>query len=202
MFPELARDEVFRLETRRLWLRWPRPADAEALCELAGNPEAACMTATLPHPCRIEDAEYFIRRSREEAARGEALRFVVTLKSLPRSVIGAIGVEPRDGLPQLGYWLARSFRGMGYAREAAAAVTDAFFLLTGSEQLRAAVPPENTDSRGVLENLGFAPVERPKLAPGIAAQRAVLHFALPRGDWRGLGLARLRPGAGFDRAII
>ena len=32
MFPDLTRDDVFRLETRRLWLRWPRAADA------AGSP--------------------------------------------------------------------------------------------------------------------------------------------------------------------
>ena len=31
MFPDLARDDVFRLETARLWLRWPRAADAAAL---------------------------------------------------------------------------------------------------------------------------------------------------------------------------
>ena len=35
MFPELTRDDVFRLETRRLWLRWPRMADANAILRLA-----------------------------------------------------------------------------------------------------------------------------------------------------------------------
>ena len=28
MFPEITRDDIFRLETERLWLRWPRAADA------------------------------------------------------------------------------------------------------------------------------------------------------------------------------
>ena len=31
MFPDLARDDVFRLETSRLWLRWPRMGDAAAI---------------------------------------------------------------------------------------------------------------------------------------------------------------------------
>ena len=31
MFPDLARDDVFRLETARLWLRWPRASDAAAI---------------------------------------------------------------------------------------------------------------------------------------------------------------------------
>ncbi len=37
MFPELARDDVYRLETWRLWLRGPRAADAPRLSELAGE---------------------------------------------------------------------------------------------------------------------------------------------------------------------
>jgi hypothetical protein len=32
MFPDLLRDDVFRLETRRLWLRWPRAAEETATC--------------------------------------------------------------------------------------------------------------------------------------------------------------------------
>ncbi len=28
MFPDLTRDDVFRIETKRLWLRWPRIQDA------------------------------------------------------------------------------------------------------------------------------------------------------------------------------
>ena len=37
MFPDLTRDDVFRLETRRLWLRWPREADVPSLVRLAGE---------------------------------------------------------------------------------------------------------------------------------------------------------------------
>ena len=40
MFPDLTRDDVFRLETRRLWLRWPRLADAQAIVRLAGEKAA------------------------------------------------------------------------------------------------------------------------------------------------------------------
>ena len=40
MFPDLTRDDVFRLETRRLWLRWPRHADGQAIARLAGDKAA------------------------------------------------------------------------------------------------------------------------------------------------------------------
>ena len=53
MFPDLTRDDVFRLETRRLWLRWPRQADAQAIVRLAGEKSVAEMTARLPTGCRI-----------------------------------------------------------------------------------------------------------------------------------------------------
>ena len=47
MFPELTRDDVFRLETRRLWLRWPRMADANAILRLAGSHSFEGQTTTL-----------------------------------------------------------------------------------------------------------------------------------------------------------
>ncbi len=198
MFPELARDDVYRLETRRLWLRWPRAADAPRLSELAGEWEVARMTATLPHPYRVGDAETFIKTSREDAARGEALRFVLTDKGFPRTLLGAIGVETGDGGPQLGYWLGRPFWGNGYASEAAAAMTDAFFLITGESQLGATVVAENAASRSVLESLGFVLVENLDSGPGRLAGNPTLRFALRRRDWQ----AQSDAACGFVRAPI
>ena len=45
MFPDLARDDVFRLETKRLWLRWPRVSDAAAIERYSSRWEVARMTA-------------------------------------------------------------------------------------------------------------------------------------------------------------
>jgi hypothetical protein len=64
MFPDLTRDDVFRLETRRLWLRWPRLADAQAITRLAGEKAVAEMTARIPHPYTPEEAERFIFQAR------------------------------------------------------------------------------------------------------------------------------------------
>lgn len=201
MFSELARDDVFRLETPRLWLRWPQVADAAALCALAESRELASPALNLPSPCRVEEAEDFIRLSRDEAERGVSLRLVTTLKSFPRLVVGAIGIETRDGMPQLCYWLGRTFRGRGYAREAASTLTDAFFHLANAEQLGATVRAEYAASRGLLEKLGFALVERPEFEPGAPKENALLRFALPRRDWREHSRAGLRLRAGSDRAL-
>ncbi len=70
MFPEITRDDVFRLETERLWLRWPRAADVEAMVELAGDPEVALKTARIPQPYEARDSEGFIMRARAENTAG------------------------------------------------------------------------------------------------------------------------------------
>src|SRR3712207_4191950 len=66
MFPDLTRDDVFRLETRRLWLRWPRHADCQAIVRLAGEKAVADMTARIPHPYDPHDAEQIGRASCRE----------------------------------------------------------------------------------------------------------------------------------------
>ena len=50
MFPDLFRDDVFTLETPRLFLRWPKASDAPAIALQAGDRKVAEMTANIPHP--------------------------------------------------------------------------------------------------------------------------------------------------------
>ncbi len=194
MFHELARDDVFRLETRRLWLRWPHAAEAADLVELAGDWEVARKTASIPHPYRPDDAAHFIRESRAENSRGKALRLAVTLKGAARNLVGVVGVEDDDGIPSLGYWLGRPFWGRGYAGEAAHAVIDAFFRLTRAEELQALALEENAASRGVLEKVGFTEVARLKSGPGRQAENPTLRLALRRRDWQAREDASLRAG--------
>ena len=46
-----------RIETRRLTLRAPRLQDAPAIARHAGELDVSRMTARLPHPYRLADAE-------------------------------------------------------------------------------------------------------------------------------------------------
>jgi RimJ/RimL family protein N-acetyltransferase len=183
MFPDLARDDVFRLETRRLWLRWPQASDAAALAALAGDWEVARFTAHIPHPYTLEDAEQFIRESRIGNGLGRHLRLVMTLKSGDRSAIGMVGLESGAEGSELGYWLGKPFWGQGLAREAGVALIDAFFRVTPASELIAASLPENAASQSVLRRIGFAPAgEGP--APGRHSGAKALLFALDRESWR------------------
>jgi len=158
MFPDLTRDDVLRLETRRLWLRWPRLADAQAIVRLAGEKAVAEMTARIPHPYKPEDAERFVFQARRTNADGRGLQLAIAPKGKPNGFMGmvAIGPSPDDGRPRLGYWLGSPHWGQGYATEAARALIDAFFAYGHEDELVASARVLNPMSRRVLEKCGFA----------------------------------------------
>ena len=95
MFPDLARDDVFRLETKRLWLRWPRVADAAAIERYSSRWEVAKMTARIPHPYPPGEAERFIFTAREANALGRDLILVIAPDSRQARPVGMISLESR-----------------------------------------------------------------------------------------------------------
>ncbi|MBF9235110.1 GNAT family N-acetyltransferase [Microvirga alba] len=210
MFPDLTRDDVFRLETRRLWLRWPRLADAQAIVRLAGEKAVAEMTALIPHPYPPEDAERFIFQARLSNADGNGLQLAITPKGRPNSLIGMVGIGPslEDGQPHLGYWLGQPSWGQGYATEAARALIDAFFAYGEKDELTASARVINPVSRRVLEKCGFA-----YQGSGLVELRErggfypADHFRLDRRAWNSLkswghtGLVR-EPASGESSAEL
>jgi RimJ/RimL family protein N-acetyltransferase len=156
MFPDLARDDVFRLETKRLWLRWPRVADAPAIQRYSSRWEVASMTARIPHPYPDGEAERFIFVAREANALGRDLILAIQPVGGNREAIGMISLESRrqDRLT-LGYALAPEAWGKGVATQAAAAIVEAGFTLTRTIEILASVRVENAASRRVLEKCGF-----------------------------------------------
>lgn len=156
MFPELTRDDVFRLETSRLWLRWPQPADLPTLVRLAGERAVAEMTARIPHPYDEAAAEAFLGEARAGNARGEHLVMAVAARGQPDRLIGMMGIAgPATDEPQLGYWLGTPHWGQGLATEAACALTHAFFAYTRGQAVTAEALVKNPASRRVLERCGF-----------------------------------------------
>lgn len=158
MFPDLTRDDVFRLETRRLWLRWPRQADVRAIVALAGEKGVAEMTATIPHPYPPDAAEGFVLSTRRRNAEGAGLVMAITPRSRPTELIGVVGISGSGDEPELGYWLGIPFWGQGLATEAARALIDAFFAYSGGRELRASARVINAPSRRVIEKCGFKAV--------------------------------------------
>jgi RimJ/RimL family protein N-acetyltransferase len=202
MFPDLARDDVFRLETPRLWLRWPRICDAAAIHKFCSRWEVARYTARIPHPYPAGSAERFIYAAREANSAGRDLRLVMTSIKGKSDAVGAISLESRgtDRLA-LGFVLAPEMWGKGLATEAAEAIIDAAFALTRTVEILASVRVENEGSQIVLGKCGFA-----RMGTGLqgAPARGGLvechSFRLGRADWAGAGAPRLNAGSRVELA--
>ena len=156
MFPDLTCDDVFRIETKRLWLRWPNLGDVTAILRLAGDKQVAEMTGRIPHPYPPHEAEEYVRSSRGDNSVGKSLILGVTAKEKPDDLLGVVGVSPRRDAPlALGFWIGRPFWGLGYATEAAQALVDTVFTLAETDEIAAAARLINPGSRGVLQKCGF-----------------------------------------------
>lgn len=183
MFPEITHDDVFRLETERLWLRWPRLADAAAFVVLLNDPEVTRHT-TLPRPYQSTDAEGFIHFAREANAAGESLYLVLAPKRDPNAPIGVISAEGAQsrGASQLGYWLGRPYWGQGLMSEAAGAFVDLVFKITSLERIISAAAPGNLASLRLQERLGFVQTGRAEIdAPHAGGSLEVIATELKRG---------------------
>lgn len=187
MFGEVTRDDVFRIETRRLWLRWPRPADAAAVEAIASQHAVAKMTARIPHPYPAGEAARFVAQVRASNAAGTGLDFTITQKTGARAVVGMIGLDV--GAPDkvsLGFMVAPAHWGNGYASEAVLAIVDAAFRLTPARVVASCVFAGNAASARVHAKCGFVSLGPGEMDVPLRGGRvAVERFLLSRKLWSG-----------------
>ncbi len=185
MFPDISCDDIFRLETPRLWLRWLRASDAHAITGIASLEAVAQMTASIPHPYPPGEAERFILAARAATASGEGLILAVTLKNKARTVVGFVSAQASDSREvEIGYVVAPSHTGQGYATEATHALVDAVFNLTEARLIVATSRIINPPSRHVLEKCGFALGDTGlKYLPARGGQHPCDFFKLDRHEW-------------------
>jgi RimJ/RimL family protein N-acetyltransferase len=172
------------LETERLLVRSPRLEDADALAGLYADPEATAFIGGVRDDL---DTRAAVRRwlERWEA---DGLGQLVVERRGDGAVLGRAGLVVWDtrvwritsraeagehAQPELGWALARSAWGRGYATEAARAV-----LLWAQEQLDvprlvSVIAPENTRSIRVAEKLGAVPREMVRLDDGYVGDAVV-----------------------------
>jgi RimJ/RimL family protein N-acetyltransferase len=184
-FPWVTRDEVFRIETPRLWLRWSRPRDANRLQAIAGQKDVAEMTASWPHPLPAGEAALRIDRSRHLNADGNALILAVTLKGAPDRLIGQIGCNA-IAAEQLGigYMLDPGLAGGGLATEAVGGFVHALLTYTHIDRIGASSRTNNPASRRVLEKSGFEFLRTGSLETTARGILEVDFFELCRKRWK------------------
>jgi RimJ/RimL family protein N-acetyltransferase len=189
LFPDVTRDDVFRLETRRLWLRWPRHGDIAALRALAGLGDVAEMTGSWPHPLPDGEAERRIFAARKANATGVSLILAMTPRARPNLQIGSLGVTATSNPDEaeLGYMLHPAHRGQGLMVEAVQAVLNTVFSYTPVARVTAWSRVVNPASRRVLEKCGFRHIGSAlRDLPARGGMHPCDEFVLDAGTWAAL----------------
>ena len=91
-------------------MRAPQRGDIKAIACFANDRRVAENTARIPHPYGVDDAEQFIAAVNRQD--GEAT-FAITLDGGP---VGVCGVEPREAVAEIGYWLGAPYWGRAMPR--------------------------------------------------------------------------------------
>ncbi|MGE0628381.1 MAG: GNAT family N-acetyltransferase [Hyphomicrobiaceae bacterium] len=202
LFPDLFRDDVFLLETSRLWLRWPRATDAANLQRFASLAEVAEMTASWPHPLPPMEADRRILKARQSNAGGQSLVLALTRKKEPSRLIGIAGLHAEGGAELgLGFMLDPAFHSRGFVTEAVAGMIDAVFMFSPFRLIRGDCRVDNPASRRVFEKCGFT-LHGDSIVDAPARRRPLpCHaFALERSDWQGVQAALPRDQTGREAA--
>jgi len=138
--------------TPRLLLRPGFPEDAPALAHAIGDLAIVRNLSVVPWPYTIRDAEAYLASPRDPVL--PSFLIFERTDGAPR-LVGSCGLGRRpSGAVELGYWIARTSWGRGFATEAGKALVDIARTL-GLAQLEASHFIDNPASARVLEKLGF-----------------------------------------------
>ena len=149
----------YLIRTERLTVRCWEPRDAPRLKD-AIDTSIDHLVPWMPwakdEPTSLEVKVELLRVFRGRFDLGED--FIYGLFASDESeVVGGSGLHTRIGpnALEIGYWIRVSRVGQGFAREAAAALTKAAFLVCGVDRVEIRVDPENDASLRIPRGLGF-----------------------------------------------
>lgn len=143
------------IETPRLHLRRPVPADAERIFQTyAQDPEVTRYLEWVPHTS-VETTRKFVTFCQERWTKSVAFPYVITRKE-DAKLLGMIEVRPNGHRADFGYVLARSYWGSGLMPEAIAAIVKITFAHATIYRMAATCDVENRASARALEKSGFS----------------------------------------------
>lgn len=158
--------------TDRLILRRPTAADADSVFAIYGDPATNVFNPFGPHANLEKSREVLDGWIAHWAARGFG-QWAITTRQAPDTVIGFGGVAYRKYLEanalNLGYRLAVTAWGQGYATEVAQAALSYALDELREPEVFAIVRPSNAPSIRVLEKIGMQRIGTLDDVPGQAA---------------------------------
>ena len=149
--------ELPRLRTDRLELRPFEADDAVSVERLAGAWEVADTTLNIPHPYPVGSARDWIATHAEHWTRGSGMTLAICDAQAARAHIGTISlmIDPVHAHAELGYWIALSAWGKGFATEAAHAMARYAFSDLHMHRLQGRHFTRNPASGRVMQKIGM-----------------------------------------------
>ncbi len=174
----------FVLEGERLRLRPFEPWDADQLFNLINDFDIVQNLSAVPWPYERRMAEQFIRASIDLETEGRDFRRAIELRGRA-GLVGGLDLRLEDSeRDSFGYWLGKTYWGMGYMTEALGLMVDHAFAVLKMEVVTASALFGNSGSLAVMRKNGFVPVDqhdfdRPTFGDRVRMQR----MRLTRVDW-------------------
>ena len=169
--------------TPRLLLRPGWMEDAPALAHAISDPAILRNLTHAPAPYALDDAQAFL--SLPHDSRLPRLLAFTRTRGAPRLVGGCDIHLDEHGTPELGYWIARPYWGLGFATEAARAVLS-MARAHGVQGVRAAHFLDNPASGNVLRKIGFRFTGRVEQRYSLARQTMVDSLLFEEGETHGM----------------
>lgn len=151
----------YPIRTERLVIRPLAQADLSTLREYRNDADVS-RYQEWPLPVTADDVAMLVEPDPQptEPVRGHWVQLAITLADDERSPAGLIGdlglyLDASGSLARVGYTLARSAQGHGYATEAVEAIVDHLIDVLGVVRVDASTDPHNRPSMRVLERVGF-----------------------------------------------
>ncbi|KWX73144.1 GNAT family N-acetyltransferase [Paenibacillus jilunlii] len=147
---------ITELHTERLHLRKMKVSDSSSLFKIWSDP---AVTKFMNVSCFTNEnqAKAMINLLDNLYQEGKAIRFsIINIES--NEIIGSCGynsLDFEDAKAEIGYDLAKSFWGKGYASEAIRSLLDYAFSSLNLNRIEAKVEPENVNSIKLLQKLDF-----------------------------------------------
>lgn len=155
--PSARTQELLPIHTTRLVLRQFSPDDLEAFQAYRSDPTLAPYQGWEPTSNEQARAFLAVQAKQSLGAEGEWLQVAVT-RSDTGEVIGDLGlcvIDASRGTITLGFTLARSAQGRGYATEAVTGVLDALLVEGRARSVVAVTDVRNTASVSLLRRVGL-----------------------------------------------
>jgi [ribosomal protein S5]-alanine N-acetyltransferase len=136
-----------------------REGDQTSLVKYLNDEEVAANTLVIPYPYTQADGDFFINLCREtEAKHGILTNWAI--RNTEGVMIGGIGRHMKldmgnDHKDEIGYWIAKPYRGKGLMTEVVSAFTDYWFQNSSVIRMEAVIFPQNRASQRVVEKAGF-----------------------------------------------